>query len=155
MQETKTLKAGDIAPDFTLCDHHDRPFRLQELQGKKVLLAFHPLAWTHVCSQQMKDLEAAREELGSLNAVAVGLSVDSVPCKHAWAKSLGLKETRLLSDFWPHGGVAHALGIFREAEGISERANILIDEQGRVAFIRVYPIEERPDLREVLAAMKP
>ena len=103
----------------------------------------------------MKDLEAARAELESLNAVAVGLSVDAVPSKHAWAKSLGVKETLLLSDFWPHGGVAHALGIFLEEEGISERANILIDERGRVAFIKVYPIEVRPDLGEVLAAMKP
>lgn len=155
MQETKTLKVGDIAPDFTLCDHHNRPFRLRDLQGKKVLLGFHPLAWTHVCSQQMKDLEAARGEMEIRNAVAVGLSVDPVPAKHAWARSLGLNETRLLSDFWPHGGVAHALGIFREEEGVSERANILIDEHGRVAFIKVYPIEERPDLGEVLAAMKP
>jgi peroxiredoxin len=154
MQETKTLKVGDIAPDFSLCDHHDRQFRLQDLKGKKVLLSFHPLAWTRVCSQQMKDLEAARATLESLNAVAVGLSVDTVPSKHAWARELGLKETRLLSDFWPHGGVAHALGIFREEEGFSERANILIDEQGLVAFIRIYPIEERPDLGEVLAAMK-
>lgn len=155
MHETKTLKVGDIAPDFTLCDHHNRRFRLQALQGKKVLLAFHPLAWTPVCSQQMKDLEAARAELESLNAVAVGLSVDTVPSKHAWVKSLGIRETLMLSDFWPHGGVAHALGIFREEEGVSERANILIDEQGRVAFIKIYPIEERPDLGEVLAAMKP
>ena len=79
MNETKTLKVGDIAPDFTLCDQHNRPFRLQAPQGKKVLIASHPLAWTHVCSQQMKDLEAARAELESLNAVAVGLSVDAVP----------------------------------------------------------------------------
>jgi len=155
MNETKTLKVGDIAPDFTLRDHHNRELRLQDLKGKKVLLSFHPLAWTHVCAEQMKDLEEACAKLEGLNAVAVGLSVDTVPSKHAWAKSLGIKETLMLSDFWPHGGVAHALGIFREEEGFSERANILIDEQGRVAFIRIYPIPERPDLGEVLAAMKP
>ncbi|HTZ40044.1 MAG TPA: redoxin domain-containing protein, partial [Syntrophales bacterium] len=86
-------------------------------------------------------------------AVAVGLSVDSVPCKAAWAKSLKIKKTRLLADFWPHGRVAAALGLFRK-EGFSERANILIDEKGKVTWIKVYPIRELPDIREVLAAVK-
>jgi peroxiredoxin len=64
---------------------------------------------------------------------------------------LGLRETRLLCDFWPHGAVAHALGLFRGDDGFSERANIIVDGQGRVAFIRVYDIPELPDLGEIIA----
>jgi len=154
MDNTRTLKVGDIAPDFILRDHHNHEFRLAEQKGKRVLLSFHPLAWTAVCGEQMKDLEANAAVFAGLNTVAVGLSVDSVPSKHAWAKALGVKQTRLLCDFWPHGQVAHALGLFREDEGFSERANVLIDEHGRVAFIKIYPIPERPALDEILAVLK-
>ncbi len=154
MGNTQTIWVGDIAPDFTLKDHHNREFKLSALVGKKVLLSFHPLAWTPVCAEQMKALEARKSELDALNTVAVGISVDSFPTKHAWAKELGLKETRLLCDFWPHGAVAHALGVFRKDDGFSERANILVDGSGRVAFIKVYDIPQAPDLDEILAVLK-
>jgi peroxiredoxin len=77
-----------------------------------------------------------------------------VPSKKAWAESLGIKNTRLLSDFWPHGKVARAYGLFRKDDGISERANVIIDEKGTVAFIKVYPIGKLPDIEEILDVLK-
>jgi peroxiredoxin len=151
MGNTQTIWVGDIAPDFTLMDHHNREFKLSAFAGKRVLLSFHPLAWTRVCADQMRALEAHTAALDGLNTVAVGISVDSIPAKHAWAKELGLKETRLLCDFWPHGAVAHAWGVFRKEEGFSERANIVVDEHGRVSFIKVYDIPQLPDLEEIIA----
>ena len=74
-------------------DQNGRDFKLSEQAGKKVLLSFHPLAWTSVCAEQMKSLEANKKTFDSLNTVAVGLSVDSVPTKKAWAKSLGIVDT--------------------------------------------------------------
>ncbi len=154
MDSTKTVSVGDIAPDFTLKDHHNREFRLSDFAGKKVLLSFHPLAWTPVCAEQMKGLEGRKSEFDGLQTLALGLSVDSFPSKHAWANELGIKETRLLCDFWPHGAVAHAFGIFREDEGFSERANFIIDGNGRIGFIKVYDISTLPDLDEVFAFLK-
>jgi peroxiredoxin len=154
MGNTKTIWEGDIAPDFTLKDHHNRDFKLSEFAGRRVLLSFHPLAWTPVCAEQMRGLESRKAELDGLNTVAVGISVDSFPAKHAWAKELGLKETRLLCDFWPHGAVAHAMGVFRKEDGFSERANILVDESGRIVLIKVYDIPQLPDLDEVIAILK-
>jgi len=153
MGNTQTIWVGDIAPDFTLKDHHNREFKLSGFAGRKVLLSFHPLAWTPVCAEQMKALEAHKTTFDGLNAVAVGVSVDSFPSKHAWARELGLKETRLLCDFWPHGAVAHALGIFREEDGFSDRANIIVDETGRVSFIKVYDIPQQPEIAEIIAAL--
>jgi len=101
----------------------------------------------------MQSLEKNKKALDRLNTVAVGLSVDSVPCKAAWAKSLKIKNTRLLCDFWPHGGVAKSLGILR-AEGISERANIIVDEKGKVMFVKIYPISQLPDIQEIIAVLK-
>jgi peroxiredoxin len=147
------IKKGDKAKEFALKDQDDKELRLSDLEGKKVLLSFHPLAWTSICAEQMKALEAHKEKFASLNTVALGLSVDTVPSKKAWAKELGIQNTRLLSDFWPHGKVAQAYGIFREKNGFSERANIILNENHRVIFVKVYPIKELPDIEEILQSL--
>ncbi len=149
-----TIDAGDVAPDFTLKDQNEREVTLSALRGKKVVLSFHPLAWTRVCAIQMQDLEKKRAAMERLGAVALGLSVDSVPCKKAWAESLGIQETRLLADFWPHGGVAQAYGIFREKNGFSERAVFILDAEGVVRFKKIYPMREVPDIGEILKALE-
>ena len=149
----KSLSVGTKVKDFTLKDQNGKEFKLSAYKGKKVLLSFHPLAWTSICAKQMQALEKNLKVFEKTGTVAVGLSVDSVPCKTAWAKSLKIRKTQLLADFWPHGGVASSLGLFRKG-GTSERANILIDEKGKVAWIKVYPIGELPNIREVLAAVK-
>ncbi len=148
------IKPGVKAPDFTLKDQQENELKLSSLKGKKVLLSFHPLAWTNVCAEQMKSLEANREEMEQHNTVALGLSVDAVPCKAAWAKELDIEHTRILADFWPHGAVAAAYGIFRDKNGFSERANILVDETGTVIFAKVYPIRELPDIKEILNLLR-
>jgi len=150
----EALKVGRKVKDFMLKDQNGQDFRLADCQGRRVLLSFHPLAWTPVCALQMQSLEKSKKALDKLNTVAVGLSIDSVPCKGAWAKSLKIKNTRLLSDFWPHGALAKSLGILR-VEGFSERANIILDEAGKVMFVKVYPIRQLPDIEEILTALKP
>lgn len=148
------IKVGDKSLDFSLKDQNGKAFNPSEQIGKCVLLSFHPLAWTSVCSGQMKSLEENGRTLDSMNAIAVGISVDSVPCKKAWAESLGIKNTQLLADFWPHGGVAQLYGVFREKDGISERANILIDRKGFVAFAKVYVMSQLPDMNEIIDEIK-
>ena len=102
----------------------------------------------------MRSLEASKDEFDSLNAVAFGISVDSVPCKKAWAESLGVEKTSLLADFWPHGGVADLYGLFRNDDGFSERANILIGGNGKVEFVRVYELRKLPDINEIIGVLK-
>ena len=84
----------------------------------------------------------------------IGLSVDAVPAKKAWSDNMGLKQLRLLADFWPHGGVAKQYGLFREHGGTSERANVIIDEKGKVAWVKVYEISQLPDIDEVINMLK-
>lgn len=153
MAEENVIEIGRRAKDFTLKDQNGQEFHLSETRGKKVLLSFHPLAWTPVCAAQMKSLERNRKAFDKLNTIAVGISVDSIPCKAAWARSLKIKFTRLLSDFWPHGGCAKMLGILRK-EGFSERANIIVDEKGKVVFVKVYPLREVPDIEAVLGFLR-
>jgi peroxiredoxin len=150
----KELKMGDHSKNFSLNDQNEQQFTLSDFKGKRVLLSFHPLAWTPVCSEQMKSLESNSKIFDSLNTIAVGVSVDTVPSKKAWAKSLGTKSTRLLSDFWPHGKVAELYGIFRTKDGFSERANIIIDENQNIALFRIYKLGQLPDIQEIIDVLR-
>ncbi len=122
---------------------------MKDFRGKKVLLSWHPLAWTSVCTDQMRALDANWERFNKLNTVPVGLSVDPVPGKTAWGAVLSIRKVKLPSDFWPHGETASKYGIFNKELGLSERANILIDEEGKVIWAKQYPMGELPDINEV------
>ena len=150
----KTLNVGDVAPDFTLKDQNGEEVTLSSLRGKKVVLSFHPLAWTRVCTIQMQDLEQHKADFDRLDSVALGLSVDSAPSKKAWADDIGVAQTPLLADFWPHGEVAKLYGIFRERHGSSERAVLIVDEGGVIRFKKVYPTAQVPDIQEILGALE-
>jgi len=148
------IKIVDNFGDFTLKNHKDLVLNTNVFEGKKILLSFHPLAWTPVCAQQMQSLEANYQIFQDCNTLPLGLSVDSVPCKKAWAESLGIANLDLLADFWPHGGIASRLGIFIEPFGMSERANIVLDEKRSAIFVKVYPIKQLPDVQEVISFLK-
>lgn len=83
----------------------------------------------------------------------LGISVDSVPCNKAWAKSLGGISYDLLSDFEPKGEVARKFGTYR-AEGFSERALFVVDKEGRIAFKDIHKIDEQPDNEEIFDALR-
>ena len=99
----KRIAVGDTAPNFTLKDNRAQDVSLADLRGKKVLLSWHPLAWTKVCAEQMKSLEANLAEFEKYNTIPLGMSIDTYPSKNAWAKELGVANVQLLADFWPHG----------------------------------------------------
>lgn len=147
------IEIGSKAAAFTLKDTQGNDVSLADFAGKKVLLSWHPLAWTSVCLDQMRSLEVNYEKFKELNTVALGMSVDPVPSKKAWAAAVAIENTPLLSDFWPHGKVAEDYGIFMEKHGFSRRANIIIDEAGIIRWVKVYPMPELPDINEVLAVL--
>ena len=151
---TVCFKIGEKAPDFSLYDHNKNKFTLSEFKGKNVLLSFHPLAWTGICAKQMKSLENNIKILNDLNTIPVGINIDSIPSKKAWADSLKINKLRFLSDFWPHGKIAKKYKIFREKDGFSERANIIINMNQKIDFIRIYNISELPDINEVLTFLR-
>jgi peroxiredoxin len=148
------LKPGDQAPDFELRSHRGETVRLSEYRGRKnVVLAFHPLAFTPVCTSQMRAYALERSRFDHADAVVLGVSIDAQPAKSAWAESLGPISFDLLSDFYPHGEVARKYGVFREHDGISDRAVFVIDKQGRIAWVRTYEIPEQPNNDELFATL--
>ena len=145
------IKVGEIAPDFTLVDVDDNKITLSDIEGKRVLLSFHPLAWTPVCIDQMRSLEREYERL-KRNGIdmVLGVSVDPVPSKAVWAKSLGIEDVVFVSDFEPKGEVSKSFGAYEEKIGISSRANILIDRDGKIEWVKQYKLSELPSIGELL-----
>ena len=104
----------------------------------------------------MPSYEAELDRFEGLNTQVLGISIDSVPCNTAWAKSLGGITFDLLSDFEPKGGVARAFGVYRP-EGYLERALFVIDKEGRVVYKDIHQIDDQPDnevVFKVLESMK-
>ena len=102
----------------------------------------------------MPSYEADKERFDELNAQVLGISVDSVPCNIAWAKSLGNLSYDLLSDFHPKGEVAKAYGAYRANDGISERALFIVDKEGKLAFVDIHNIADQPDNEDLFEVLR-
>ena len=119
------LKIGEEAPDFELDSHLGHKVRVSGFRNIKNVVVFHPLAWTPVCSNQMQNYESDKKWFDSHETHILALSVDAVPAKVGWAKSLGGISYDLLSDFHPKGLVAERYGVTRDG-GITERAILFL-----------------------------
>ncbi|MDA3896733.1 MAG: redoxin domain-containing protein [Desulfobacteraceae bacterium] len=144
------LSIGDQAPDFILINQHEKKVTPMAIDGRRTLFSFHPLAWTTVCEIQMRTLELKNSTFDELEVIAYGISVDSAQSKKAWADAIGVTETNLLADFWPHGEVADKYGLFNKDKGISGRANVLIGRDHTIEWIREYELFQVPDIEEVI-----
>lgn len=94
------------------------------------------------------------DSLAGLNAQVLGISIDHTPCLQAWAEHIGGIHYPLLSDFWPHGAVAHTYGVLRAGDGFSERAIFVLDKEGIIRYIDIHAIDDQPDIEEVFVALR-
>ncbi|MCK9223721.1 MAG: redoxin domain-containing protein [Candidatus Muirbacterium halophilum] len=143
------INVGDKLPDFKLTDHKGNVVDSKSLAGKGIIFGFHPLAYTGVCEKQMKQLEENYDYFKNLGYEVFGVSIDTSFSKNSWAKQIDINNVKMLADFWPHGGFAIKLGIFRGNEGFSERACLIINKQGIVKWTKIYDIPELPSIDEI------
>jgi mycoredoxin-dependent peroxiredoxin len=131
------VEVGAQAPDFTLNDYNKQPVTLSSFRGERnVLLVFYPFAFSGICTGelcQVRDELAAYEDE---NVQVIGVSVDTPFSLKAWAAQEGY-QFPLLSDFWPHGQVAQAYGVFNEDAGLATRGTFLIDTEGVIRYAEV------------------
>ena len=147
------LAAGTAAPDFTLPVTPDQKLSLSELRGKPVILAFYPADWSPVCGDQMGLYNEILPEFQKHGAELLGISVDGAWCHEAFAKHRKF-HFPLLADFEPKGKVARAYGVYREADGITERALFVIDKDGKIAWSYLSPIAVNPGADGILDALE-
>ncbi len=146
------LKPGTPAPDFSLHVTPDQKLSLGDLRGKPVVMAFYPADWSPVCGDQMAVYNEILPEFEKYEAQLVGISVDGVWCHAAFAENRHL-HFPLLADFEPKGAVAAKYGVYRKADGITERALFVIDKNGVIAWSYLSPIAVNPGADGILQAL--
>src|SRR3954468_15475460 len=122
-----TLEIGAPAPEFALRDQHGQVVRLSDFAGERnVALVFYPFAFSGICTGELCDLRDNIALFEDANVQLVGVSCDPMHAQRAWAEQEKY-EFPLLSDFWPHGEVARAYGVFDERNGSAIRGTFLLD----------------------------
>jgi len=89
----------------------------------------------------------------ALDAEILQISADPVPSLKAWAEQLGGLPFPLLSDFWPHGTIGHAYGVFNDERGMDARAMFIVDAQGIIRHSQVYAPGTIPESADLLAKL--
>jgi mycoredoxin-dependent peroxiredoxin len=147
------VEVGEQAPDFELKDQHGTPVSLSGFRGKKnVVLVFYPLAFSGVCSGEMCAMRDDFPEVDRDDVELLTVSVDSGFVLRTWAERDNFNFS-MLSDFWPHGGVAKSYGVFDDEKGIATRGTFIIDKSGVVRWKVVNPIPQARDIAEYQKAL--
>ncbi len=132
------IEPGSVAPDFTLPDQDGNEVSLARLRGGTTVLAFYPLDFSPVCTDQLNVYQEVLGELEAAGARLFGVSVDSAFAHKAFQERLGIT-IPLLADFNPKGEVARGYGVYAEERGHAERALVMIDPGGVVRWAHVSP----------------
>jgi peroxiredoxin len=148
------IEVGDTAPDFTLVNQHGQPVSLSGFRGaKNVVLVFYPFAFTGVCTGELCALRDALPQFENDGVQLLAVSCDSVHTLRVFSHQEGL-EYPLLSDFWPHGEVSRAYGVFAEDKGCALRGTFVIDKQGTVRWTIVNGLPDARELQEYAKALQ-
>lgn len=144
---------GDVAPPFDLAAGPDRRVALSDFRGRPVVLVFYPADFSPVCGDQLTLYNEMGPILEESDAQLLGISVDGVWCHRAFAEARHFRFP-LLADFQPRGEVARRYGVYREKDGITERALFVIDAGGIVRWSSLLPIGENPGADGIVSALE-
>jgi mycoredoxin-dependent peroxiredoxin len=139
------LDVGSDAPDFTLRDHNQQPFTLSSFRDvKNVLLVFFPLAFTGICQGELDEIRDHLPDYENDDTATLAISVGPPPTHKVWAIQSGFTFP-VLSDFWPHGAVSQAYGVFNDDAGVANRGTFVVDRAGIIRFAEMKRPGERRD----------
>ncbi|MFI5100251.1 MAG: peroxiredoxin [Actinomycetes bacterium] len=150
------IEIGHEAPDFTLLDQHGESVSLSQFRGSKnVLLLFYPYAFSSTCTGELCTIRDRVTAFDNDETVTLAVSIDHKYTLRAFADQEGYTFP-LLADFWPHGAVATAYGVFVEAKGAAKRGTFIIDKAGIVRWSVIHEMGEArdaDDYEKALAAL--
>jgi mycoredoxin-dependent peroxiredoxin len=141
------LEAGAEAPEFALKDQNGQPVCLKDFRGaKNVLLVFFPLAFTGICQGELDEIRDNLPVYVNDDTATLAVSVGPPPTHKVWAIQSGFTFP-VLADFWPHGGVAQAYGVFNSDSGVANRGTFVVDRSGIIRFAEMKQPGEARDQR--------
>lgn len=146
---------GEPAPDFELVNQFGEPVRLSSFRGQNVVLVFYPFAFSGICTGELCEIRDNLAAFEDSRATVLAVSVDSKFSLRAYAEKEGYGFD-LLADFWPHGAVASAYGVFDPESGMARRGTFIIDGAGTIRYVVVNPrgqARELAEYRDVLAGL--
>ncbi|MGX5718232.1 peroxiredoxin [Arthrobacter sp. MAHUQ-56] len=143
---------GSAAPDFELANQYGEPVRLSSFRGQNVALVFYPFAFSGICTGELCEIRDNLATFEDADTVVLAVSVDSKFSLRAYAAQEGYTFD-MLADFWPHGGVADAYGVFDAGSGMAKRATFIIDAEGKVRYSVVNPRGQARDFAEYRSAL--
>ena len=147
------IQVGEKAPDFELKDNHGRAVKLSDFRGSKnVVLLFYPFAFTGVCTGELCEVRDNLPKFSDRDTQVLAVSNDSIHTLRVFAEQEDL-EYPLLSDFWPHGNVSRAYGVFDEDKGCAVRGTFIIDKEGVVRWTVLNGLPDARDLNEYVKAL--
>ena len=124
---------GASAPDFTLKNQHGQEISLSGLRGKPVAVVFFPFAFTGICTGELCEIRDNLSVFTEQGAVVLAISCDAVFSNRVFSDQEGFTFD-LLSDFWPHGAVSQAYGVFNSEGGFANRGTFVVDRTGIIRF---------------------
>lgn len=146
LPSVEPLAVGDLAPDFVLNDQYGAEVDLATMleDGAHVLVVFFPFAFSGICTGELAEIQLDIDAFSNERVQVVGVSCDPTYSLKTWAAYEGYRFP-LLSDFWPHGEVAQAYGVFDADRGMAVRGTYLVAPDGTIAWALVNgPGEQRP-----------
>ena len=147
------LGVGSPAPDFTLRDQFGQDVTLSSFMGRKaVALLFFPWAFSNVCTGEMTGIRDRLDEFLTFDTEVLAISTDPTYSLRVFADTDGLNFP-LLSDFWPHGSVASAYGVFDTDLGVARRSSFVVDKEGVVRWMVHNQLPDSRDLGDHLAQL--
>ena len=148
-----SVEIGQPAPDFTLTNQYGEQVTLSDYRGEKnVLLMFYPFAFTGTCTGELCTIRDRYTDFVNDDSVVLSVSCDSHHTLRVFAEQEGLTH-QMLSDFWPHGDVARAYGVFNPREGLATRGTFLIDAAGVVRWTVINPTGKARDVDDYRTAL--
>lgn len=142
------MKIGQQAPDFELRDQHGQAVTLSSFRGSRaVTVMFYPFAFSGVCTGELCSVRDKLPTFESDDVSVLAVSCDPMFSLRAFAERDGLNFP-LLSDFWPHGEVARAYGVFNEQRGCAARSTFIVDKTGVLRWMVHNEMPQARDLEE-------
>nr|YP_009395193.1 2-Cys peroxiredoxin [Bryothamnion seaforthii]ARW63961.1 2-Cys peroxiredoxin [Bryothamnion seaforthii] len=154
------IQVGDKAPDFSAIAVHEQEFKeihLSDYKGKYLILLFYPLDFTFVCPTEITSFSDMFDQIKSLNAEILGISVDSEYCHLAWMQldresgGVGDLKYPLVSDLSKQISLSYNV---LNHEGKSLRGLFIIDPEGIIQHILVNNLDVGRSVNETLRTLQ-